>query len=301
MATNVIKTRIKNKVDTLAAWNENTAQNALLDGEIALVRVPTGSTYTNPVTGEAEPVVELLMKVGDGVHAFSDAALPWLSAKASDVYNWAKTAKAEDVPITIVSNYSGTPTTLGNYLSKFRVDIDANAATLATGVATLNKLQGNASTTGSIANSIKAAIDALDSTTTGGGNFVKAVTQANGIVSVTKGNIAESDLPDISASKIKVSDTQTLADKLADQDALIAANTEKLAGHTDIAINTLIDTKLGGLGFSSPSASSSTSTEFIDTVSQTNGKISATKKKLPTASSTVAGIAKLGATGGSAT
>ena len=48
---------------------------------------------------------------------------------------------------------------------------------------------------------------------------------------------------------------------------------------------------------SSPSASS-TATAFIDTISQnTNGVITATKKNLPTASSTVAGITA----GGSAT
>ena len=52
---------------------------------------------------------------------------------------------------------------------------------------------------------------------------------------------------------------------------------------------------------SSPSASS-TATAFIDTISQnTNGVITATKKNLPTASSTVAGITKLGASGGAAT
>ena len=51
---------------------------------------------------------------------------------------------------------------------------------------------------------------------------------------------------------------------------------------------------------SSPSASS-TATAFIDTISQnTNGVITATKKNLPTASSTVAGITTVGADGGAA-
>ena len=52
---------------------------------------------------------------------------------------------------------------------------------------------------------------------------------------------------------------------------------------------------------SSPDASSTTSTTFIDTISQNaNGVITATKKTLPTASSTIAGITKVGATGGAA-
>lgn len=62
----------------------------------------------------------------------------------------------------------------------------------------------------------------------------------------------------------------------------------------------------GGSGYkpvqtavSDPTASSTTSTTFIDTISQnTNGVITATKKTLPTASATVSGITKVGASGG---
>ena len=50
-----------------------------------------------------------------------------------------------------------------------------------------------------------------------------------------------------------------------------------------------------------PTASTSTATAFIDTISQNkNGVIAATKKTLPTASSTVAGITTIGADGGAA-
>ena len=64
----------------------------------------------------------------------------------------------------------------------------------------------------------------------------------------------------------------------------------------------------GGSGYkpvqtavSDPTASSTTSTTFIDTISQNaNGVITATKKTLPTASSTVAGITTVGASGGAA-
>lgn len=64
----------------------------------------------------------------------------------------------------------------------------------------------------------------------------------------------------------------------------------------------------GGSGYkpvqtavSDPTASATTSTTFIDTISQNaNGVIAATKKTLPTASSTVAGITTVGADGGAA-
>ena len=50
-----------------------------------------------------------------------------------------------------------------------------------------------------------------------------------------------------------------------------------------------------------PTAATTTSTTFIDTISQdANGVITATKKTLPTASTTVAGITKVGASGGAA-
>ena len=79
-----------------------------------------------------------------------------------------------------------------------------------------------------------------------------------------------------------------------------AAYTESSAyatsGHNHSGVYKPIQTAV-----SSPSATSTTSTTFIDTISQNaNGVISATKKTLPTASTTVAGITKVGASGGAA-
>ena len=95
MATKTINTRIKNKIDSYQNWVDSST--ILLDGEIAVVRIETGESYINPVTGQSEPVTELLMKVGNGTAEFGQ--LPWLSAKASDVYGWAKTQTAEAVTV----------------------------------------------------------------------------------------------------------------------------------------------------------------------------------------------------------
>lgn len=220
MATKTINTRIKNKVAELSSWNS--ATGTLLNGEIAIVRVPTGDTYTNPVTGVDEPVVELLMKVGDGTSAFAD--LPWLSAKASDVYNWAKKGTATEVPVTV----NGTASTLGAYLAK----VDTNASNISANTSAITKLNGSNTTAGSVAKAIKDAIDALDvSTSSGSGNFVKAVTQSNGKISVTKGTIAESELPSISTDKVYLAGaaSTTLTTKLGTMDAAIA---EKMDIHT---------------------------------------------------------------------
>ena len=79
-----------------------------------------------------------------------------------------------------------------------------------------------------------------------------------------------------------------------------AAYTESSAyatsGHNHSGVYKPIQTAV-----SSPSASATTSTTFIDTISQNaNGVIAATKKTLPTASATVSGITKVGASGGAA-
>ena len=95
-----LQTRIKNRFDTLASW---TGKDNLLPGEIALVSVTT--QQIDEVTGNVVNVPAVLMKVGD---VYPDGhekkgqsipfdELPWLSAKAADVYAWAKEEYAKDV------------------------------------------------------------------------------------------------------------------------------------------------------------------------------------------------------------
>lgn len=139
MANKTIITRIKNKVDNLSAWQSYTG--TLLDGEIAVVRVPTGQTYTNPVTGKSEPVVELLMKVGDGSSTFAN--LPWLSAKASDVYNWAKLEDPSAITIKYNKNATGAAdwhsSTLADVLKDLEVAEEAISG-LQAGIANVRSL-----------------------------------------------------------------------------------------------------------------------------------------------------------------
>ena len=86
---------------------------------------------------------------------------------------------------------------------------------------------------------------------------------------------------------------------------------KKIIFHSGGTYNTediVFDVSANGSGYkpiqtavSDPTASTTASTTFIDTISQNaNGVITATKKTLPTASSTVAGITKVGASGGAA-
>jgi hypothetical protein len=282
-----LKTRIKNRYDSLTNWSKTGVE--LLQGEIALVKVET--QQIDQATGDVVTVPAFLMKVGENdangtPKAFS--TLPWLSALAADVYDWAKVGAATDVPVTV----NGTASTLGAYLTK----VNTNASNIS---AVSTKVDVDKVST-AISTAVSNAIKALDSTSSGTGTFVKAVSQTDGKVTVTMGTIAESELPNISTDKVYLASatSTTLTSKLSTMDAAIGAVETKLDGVTKVT--TSISNAIAALDVSEPSASG-TSTSFIATAKQTDGKIVVTKKNLPTASTSVSGIAKLGASGGAAT
>ena len=85
--TKIINTRIQLKYDSFANWSKvdvaGKGGNLVLKaGEIAIAYLGPSQTTTTPDNG-SHPV---LFKVGPGV--FKD--LPWASALAADVYEWAK-------------------------------------------------------------------------------------------------------------------------------------------------------------------------------------------------------------------
>ena len=306
MATKIIQTRIKNKIDNLEAWLST--DKILLDGEIAVVRVPTGDTYTNPITNKEEPVVELLMKVGNGSATFDK--LPWLSAKASDVYDWAKSENLEDVAVKATVDNAEYTFSLTEWL---RIIME-NYTAVSTDHYEFRAEVADKLDVDKVSTAISSAINSLGSNTVGSGNFVKNVTQANGTVTVTKGNIVEADLPQLSASKINVDASaivdpdapaepqggQTLDVWLDSYSAAVAALESRNPGHTDAQINTLITNKINALDYSSSTSGTATDT-FVSAVTQTNGKIEVTKAKIQSGTASTAGIVKLGATGGAAT
>jgi hypothetical protein len=80
MAEKILNTRIRLKYDSFANW---TSKNpTLLEGELAIAYLAESHTSATPDNG-THPV---LFKVGPG--AFN--SLPWASALAADVYEWAK-------------------------------------------------------------------------------------------------------------------------------------------------------------------------------------------------------------------
>ena len=84
-----LNTRIQLKYDSYENWSKAENQKDLLPGEIAIAYLGPTQTATSPNNG-THPV---LFKVGPG--KFNE--LPWASAMAADVYDWAKLSENDFV------------------------------------------------------------------------------------------------------------------------------------------------------------------------------------------------------------
>jgi len=104
MATKTFNGRIQHKYDNYQAWYD--ANPVLLSGEPCFISVPADSSVV-----EQEPAV--LIKVGDGTTAWRD--LPWISAKAADIADWAKAATK---PTYAASEITG----MADYISQYVED-----------------------------------------------------------------------------------------------------------------------------------------------------------------------------------
>ena len=78
-------TRLQLKYDTWANWNSDSGKAFIpLKGEVCICEIPANVA----ANGEVLDGKAYLIKVGDGATTFG--ALPWISASAADVHEWAK-------------------------------------------------------------------------------------------------------------------------------------------------------------------------------------------------------------------
>ena len=119
MAEKILNTRIQLKYDTLANWQKVQTTFKPLAGEICIAEVPTvaGSTL--------QPV---MIKIGQYTDESKTdlktwAQLDWLSAKAADVYGWAKKEKLEfsDIPQEVIEAIKGSTDTNDNTTYAFDI------------------------------------------------------------------------------------------------------------------------------------------------------------------------------------
>lgn len=98
MANKTFKTRILLKYDSYTNWTTNNP--VLKAGEVAIATIASGNTQqVNSVTAP-----QTLMKVGDGVSAYN--SLPFVSALAADVYDWAKASVKPSYNYTEIGEYA---------------------------------------------------------------------------------------------------------------------------------------------------------------------------------------------------
>lgn len=168
MAEKTLQTRIKLRYASYSEWQSSTLK--LLAGEVALCYVPAN----NDEIKNTAPTV--LFKVGDGSKVFSE--LQWASARAADVYNW---AKQSTLPIEKLGS--------GNVVASISWDAENNklkyeTASVATSegleelqnlVAGINTRLGAAETD---IDNLQAAIETLNGANTVDGSVAKAVKTA---------------------------------------------------------------------------------------------------------------------------
>ena len=162
MAIKELQTRIALKYDSYAAWTDESvagkgANLVLLPGEIGICEIPAIKDGVSNVA----PTV--LFKVGGAKYengtlkAFKD--LPWASAKAADVYSW---AKASDVVLegkTI--KFVGTDKTITlNYVTE--AEVKAITDPIAADVAALKTNLGANGTTGKAIAAVESRLDAIE-------------------------------------------------------------------------------------------------------------------------------------------
>lgn len=252
MAENVLMTRIQLKYDLLANWNASSL--ILKKGEVAIAEVPSQSSNS----GLTPPAIGI--KVGDGLKTFTQ--LPWIQAAAGDVHSWAKAAEKPTYTAQEISgleNYiSGhTGDTIyqiirgtNNDINKYFLQSSTDGGTTWTTVNTLDftDLNGRVSTLESWANTgtslesqINSYINSFAATLTVADTavshqFVTAVSQTNGKISVSRAPLGADD---ITTGTLGVSRGGTGANTFTSGQVLIGNGTEAIGTR---AIDTTVST-----------------------------------------------------------
>ncbi len=115
MSENKLNVRLSLKYDSYENWK--TRNPVLLKGEVAFTTLPEDDT-----SGYARELPAVLVKVGDGEHAYND--LKFISARAADVSEW---AKAESRPEYAATEITGLKTYISDLVTgELGISIDTD-------------------------------------------------------------------------------------------------------------------------------------------------------------------------------
>lgn len=224
MAEHTLNTRILLKYDSYANWTSNNP--VLKAGEMAIATV--ASNDANLQSTKFTNLPNIVLKVGDGTSHYND--LKFVSALAADVHSWAKAADKPEYAYNEITGladelarvsaaadtdtqYNLVATDAANY--KFELRSKEKSAVEWTKVADLDlsgivsrvkaledKFVGmeEATVVAHVAAEI-AKLDA-DGQTIGTGEIISSVSQADGVISVSKRALAKEDIPTIEQSQV---------------------------------------------------------------------------------------------------
>jgi hypothetical protein len=240
-----IKTRIALKYDSYANWAANPTL-VLLKGELGICEIPADTTEvaetSEGVKSKVNTAPTVLFKVGDGKTQFS--ALPWASAKAADVYSWAK--KSEEEFKTWLNTTAGfaTDEEVANAIAGLKATLEEKDAGFESRIATLEANLGiDDGSEGSVQGQLTALDSRLDALEGEDGLVAGAVTEAKGYAD----DQITAAKTEIETAYKKYADDEIAALKgtleAADSDLQDAIDAEKTAReNADNAINA----KIGG-------------------------------------------------------
>lgn len=303
MAEKILSTRIQLRY---ASYDEWMASSLILKaGEVAIATIPSRTTNTSDgVVASATPAV--VMKIGDGQHTFSE--LNFVSGLSADIYSWAKAATK---PSYSASEIEG----LADYISGEIQDTDTQYQLVAdgdnkwklqkkglndtsytdvtgssidlTGMASaIADLQAAIGEDGSVQASITSAINNLNAEgkTVATGEIISAVSQANGIVSVSKRALVKEDIPTIEQNQVNGLETA-----LAGKQANLSFDGEYNATSNKVATKSTVTSAIEALDKDDTAKEG----QFVTAVSEANGVITVSRAALKESDIPAIGMTKV--------
>ena len=283
MAEKVLNTRIQLKYDTYANWTD--ANPVLKAGEMALATIQTNNA-------EVQSAPTVLIKVGDGTHNYND--LPWASAKAADVYAWAKAATK---PTYAASEITG----LGDFIAGEIQDTNTTYRLVQGSATNKVKLQKHELTDGAdVWADVGTELTITDAALTG------RVTQAETDIDALEALVGETPVATQISTAVSAAKTELIG-ATGDE---TTANTIYGAKNYADSLNTAMDTRVDaleaavGTGGSVDSkiqtaiqaldkADTAVEGQFVTQVSEADGIISVTRKALAASDIPTLAISKI--------
>lgn len=305
-----LKTRIALKYDSYAQWTTNNP--VLLKGEVAIATIDSGASVATKAGREMQDLPNVVLKVGNGSAHYND--LPFVSALAADVYDWAKAAVKPSYAATEITGlkeyvegisdidtdtqYRIVPVEGATYKYQLQsktltgdwtnvaenglIDI-SGANTRLTAVEDILAKAGLGADGKDVAEMIADAIAGLvseKSQAAGADGLALSISQANGVITGISGSIAANTYDAYgAAAAVQGETTHTVAEAYALADAAqtadeVAAAVKKEEDARKAAIE--------ALDYNAYEAGSATGAtiSFVGEISEANGIISATKRDL---------------------